>query len=220
MSHFDDNLVQVRNGKQMSWNWLLWCLLGAVLIGVTVAFLVRQAGGGWGPVAQPGFIDPRVPLSDFTLTEAGGQPLGRANLLGKVWIADFIFTHCAGPCPLMSQKMKRLQDDLSDLADLRLVSFSVDPLRDTPEVLRSYGQGHQADPQRWFFLTGDMDRIYDLAIKGFKITVEEARRDQQIIHDTRFILVDREGLIRGYFDSNEPGALQELAVRARDLCSR
>ena len=89
-------------------------------------------------------------------------------------------------------------------------TFSVDPDRDTPEVLRGYGERYHADPQRWLFLTGAMDRIYDIAIEGFKITVEAARENNQIIHDTRFILVDAAGVIRGYYDSTSAEALERL----------
>ncbi|MCH8052492.1 MAG: SCO family protein [Planctomycetes bacterium] len=142
------------------------------------------------------------------------------DLLGRVWIADFIFTSCAGPCPQMSRHMQRLQTDLADLKSLRLVSFSVDPERDTPEVLRTYGERYDADPQRWLFLTGPMDRIYDIAIKGFKITVEAARENNQIIHDTRFILVDAAGMIRGYYDSTSAEALERLRRDASVLENR
>ena len=157
---------------------------------------------------------------DFSFTERSGQTLSRKDLLGRVWIVDFIFTSCAGPCPQMSRHMQSLQTDLADLQSLRLVSFSVDPERDTPEVLSKYGERYGADQQRWLFLTGPMDRIYDIAIKGFKITVEAARENNQIIHDTRFILVDAEGAIRGYYDSASAEELQRLRQDASELVRR
>ncbi len=200
--------------------FLLWGVLALVLVGVSAAYVVSEAESKPAVSVAAPAPDIRIALPDFSFTERSGQALSRKDLLGQVWIADFIFTSCAGPCPQMSRHMQRLQKDLSDLQPLRLVSFSVDPDRDTPEVLRAYGERYDADPQRWLFLTGPMDRIYDIAIKGFKITVEAARENNQIIHDTRFILVDAEGAIRGYYDSASADDLQRLRQDASELARR
>lgn len=200
--------------------FILWGVLALVLLGVSAAYVVSEAKSEPAVSAVAAAPDIRIALPDFAFTERSGQALSRKDLLGQVWIADFIFTSCAGPCPQMSRHMQRLQTDLADLESLRLVSFSVDPDRDTPEVLRGYGERYDADPQRWLFLTGSMDRIYDMAIKGFKITVEAARENNQIIHDTRFILVDAEGAIRGYYDSASADDLQRLRHDASDLVRR
>ncbi len=200
--------------------FLLWGMRALVLVGVSAAYVVSEATSKPAVSAVAPGPHIRIALPDFSFTERSGQTLSRKDLLGRVWIADFIFTSCAGPCPLMSRHMQRLQTDLADLKSLRLVSFSVDPERDTPEVLRTYGERYDADPQRWLFLTGPMDRIYDIAIKGFKITVEAARENYQIIHDTRFILVDAEGAIRGYYDSASAEDLQRLRQDASELVRR
>ena len=200
--------------------FLLWGMLALVLVGVSAAYVVSEATSEPTDSAVAPTPDIRIALPDFSFTERSGQALSRKDLLGKVWIADFIFTSCAGPCPQMSRHMQSLQTDLADLQSLRLVSFSVDPERDTPEVLSRYGERYDADPQRWLFLTGPMDRIYDIAIKGFKITVEAARESNQIIHDTRFILVDAEGAIRGYYDSASAEDLQRLRQDASELVRR
>ena len=199
---------------------LLWGMLALVLVGVSAAYVVSEATSKPAVSAVAPAPDIRIALPDFSFTERSGQALSMKDLLGRVWIADFIFTSCAGPCPLMSRHMQRLQTDLADLELLRLVSFTVDPDRDTPEVLRAYGERYDADPQRWLFLTGPMDRIYDIAIKGFKITVEAARENNQIIHDTRFILVDAAGVIRGYYDSTSTEALERLRRDASALENR
>ena len=200
--------------------FLLWGMLALVLVGVSAAYVVSEATSKPAASAVAPAPDIRIALPDFSFTERSGQALSRKDLLGHVWIADFIFTSCAGPCPQMSRHMQSLQTDLADLQSLRLVSFSVDPERDTPEVLRTYGERYDADPQRWLFLTGPMDRIYDIAIKGFKITVEAARENNQIIHDTRFVLVDAEGVIRGYYDSNSTEELERLRRDASALENR
>ncbi len=200
--------------------FLLWGMLALVLVGVSAAYVVSEATSKPVDSAEAPTPDIRIALPDFSFTERSGQALSRKDLLGRVWIVDFIFTSCAGPCPQMSRHMQSLQTDLADLQSLRLVSFSVDPERDTPEVLSRYGERYDADPQRWLFLTGPMDRIYDIAIKGFKITVEAARENNQIIHDTRFILVDAEGAIRGYYDSASADDLQSLRQDASELVRR
>jgi len=198
-------------------NRLIWGLLIVVLGGVSVAYLVSEARS---TVAQAPVVltpDIRIPLPDFDFTERSKKQISRDDLLGQVWIADFVFTSCAGPCPRMSSHMQALQGELADLAKLKLVSFTVDPERDTPEVLQEYAARYGADPQRWLFLTGPMDAIYDLAIDGFKITVEAARENNEIIHDTRFMLVDAAGVIRGYYDSLSQEDLDRLRKDAASL---
>jgi protein SCO1 len=166
----------------------------------------------------------------FSLTERSGKPVTREELMGKVWIANFIYTHCPDTCPLQSAQMARLQRDLEDLKDLRLVSITVDPERDTPPVLQEYANRYGADPDRWLFLTGGKDAIYRLAQEGFRLSVvdpEERKTSshffeprsvfahhgevgKQFIHSSRFVLVDRQARIRGYYPGTEEDAFQRL----------
>ena len=145
-------------------------------------------------------------LPQFTLTERSGRALGLEDLRGKIWIADFIFTRCPGPCPLMTSRMARLQSSLEGKSDVRLVSFSVDPENDTPEELTRYANQYHADGQRWFFLTGEKSAIHQLAKNGFLV----GGVDDVMTHTTRFILVDKQARVRGYYDSNEEESLQRL----------
>ena len=150
-------------------------------------------------------------LPDFALTERSGQPLKLQDLRGKVWIADFIFTHCAGPCPLMTMRMSKLQESLQKNPDVRLVSFTVDPARDTPQVLSEYAANYGASRDRWFFLTGEQAAIYNLATNGFHMAVlEDASGNKQPDHSTRFVLLDRGARIRGYYDGTSEEALDQL----------
>lgn len=136
----------------------------------------------------------------FQLTNQDAQPFGSAQLEGKIWIADFIFTSCPGPCPMISSRMSELQKPLAK-SDVHLVTFSVDPETDTPEVLRDYAQRLHATPGRWAFLTGDKAAIYSVSKDGFKLAVAEGAGDEgQLVHSTRAALVDRRGTIRGYYD--------------------
>ena len=153
----------------------------------------------------------------FQLTNQNGQPFGSAQLSGKIWIADFIYTTCPGPCPMISSRMSELQKPLQK-TDVHLVSFSVDPDKDTPEVLRGYADKLQAEPGRWDFLTGAKPAIYKLSHDGFKLAVSDGRDAQGIpVHSTRIVLVDRHGQIRGYYDATEPEAITKLLADTNHL---
>ena len=156
-----------------------------------------------------------VPI--FQLTNQDGQPFGSAQLRGKIWIADFIYTTCPGPCPMISSRMSELQKPLAN-TDVHLVSFTVDPGKDTPEVLRAYAQKLQAQPGRWDFLTGPQPIIYELSRDGFKLAVSDGREDAGLpVHSTRMILVDRHGQIRGYYEATEPDAVTKLVADTNHL---
>jgi protein SCO1/2 len=146
----------------------------------------------------------------FQLTNQNGQPFGSGQLAGKIWIADFVYTTCPGPCPMISGRLSELQKPL-EKSDVHLVSFSVDPERDTPAVLRSYAAKLQAEPGRWDFLTGPKSTIYKLSHDGFKLAVSDGNDVQGLpVHSTRMVLVDRHGQIRGYYDATEPEAMTKL----------
>lgn len=150
---------------------------------------------------------PALELPEFALTERSGTPVSKADLRGTVWVASFVFVRCTGPCPSVTATMARLQADL-DLAnqpDLRLVTFTVDPDRDTPDELKKYAERYRADPHRWLFLTGPEAEIHRLAKDGFKIGVDRSANPkpvegQEFDHSTRLAVVDRQGRVRGHFD--------------------
>lgn len=153
----------------------------------------------------------------FELVNQDAQPFGSAQLSGKIWIADFIFTTCPGPCPIISTRMSELQRPL-EKSDVRLVSFTVDPEKDTPEVLRVYADKLRKPPLRWDFLTGSRDTIHSLSRDGFKLGLSEgAEEDGGPIHTTRFVLVDRRGTIRGYYDALAPDAVTKLLADTNHL---
>ena len=157
-------------------------------------------------------------VPDFQLVAADGQPFGTKQLDGRVWVADFIFTTCPEVCPLMTERMSRLQTWLRDqrLGDqVHLVSISVDPERDTPAVLTKYAAATHAKPENWTFLTGPQQQIEDAVVRGFKeAMVREKDAAQEdgfaIVHGTKFVLVDGKRQIRGYYDSNDEQSLQQL----------
>lgn len=112
-------------------------------------------------------------LPDFSLIERDRRAVTRADLLGMVWVANFIYTHCTDTCPLQSARMAALQGDFPAQQDLRFLSISVDPKRDTPTVLAQYAARYDADRTRWWFLTGDKPAIYALIQEGFRLSVED-----------------------------------------------
>ncbi len=180
-----------------------------------------------------GALDVLGTVPDFSLIERSGRKVTREDLLGKVWITNFIFTHCLDTCPLQSAEMARLQADFAEEKDLRLISITVDPERDSVLVLSQYAKRYGADPERWLFLTGEKKAIYRLALEGFRLSVVDpaegvkswlfapvalsahhGETEKQFLHSSRFVLVDREARIRGYYQSAEEEALQRLR---RDL---
>ena len=156
-------------------------------------------------------------VPEFSLTDQNGKTMTRADLAGKVWIADFIFTNCAGTCPVITGTMRRLQNALPD--EVHLVSFSVDPARDTPEVLAEYAKKSNANTVRWHFLTGDKSQLYDLSIKGFKLALEDTGSTdvEPITHSTRLVLIDKQGMIRGYYGGTDEDDMKKLFTDAAAL---
>jgi protein SCO1 len=162
-----------------------------------------------------------VPAFEMTgVTTLGERPLRQKDLLGHPWIADFIFTSCGGPCPIMSGKMAALQRVLPP--DVRLVSFTVDPDHDTPAVLKDYAGRFHADPTRWTFARGDKEMLYKLVSQGFRLSVAErhgAPPETRIMHNTHFVLVDSRGVVRGFYDSHVDSFMENLRRDVNRLIS-
>jgi protein SCO1/2 len=181
-------------------------LAGLALLVLAGALLLLGRLGRQPPVPVLG----RLPA--FALLESGGGDLTRDALLGRVWVADFIFTRCAGVCPAMTARMARLRREVPP--DVGLVSFTVDPVHDTPAVLADYARGFGADAS-WLFVTGPRDALYGLATEGFKLAAMELPPGQQsddgpFLHSSKFVLVDARARIRGYYDSADEQAMAAL----------
>ncbi len=203
---------------------LLWGVLGlavAVVIAAVVLPMLRGTGAG---LPIHGMVPP------FALTERSGAIVSADDLRGRMWIANFIFTRCPGICPTLSTRMAALQRRLeggtgSPVPEVSLVSISVDPARDTPEILRAYAQRFGALPGRWLFLTGAPGPVRDLVREGFHLSVDEAASgangatDGPITHSDRFVLVDEMLRIRGYFHGTDEGVEGDIlgaVARLRD----
>jgi protein SCO1/2 len=152
-------------------------------------------------------------VPDFTLTDQTGSAFASASTLaGHVWVADFFFTTCPGPCPRMSSQMHQVQTALADQG-ARMVSITVDPEHDTPQTLTEYAQHFQAQPGVWFFLTGPREALNHLDRDVFKL----GQVDGSLDHSTRFILVDKKSQVRGYYLTSEPDAITRLIADAKSL---
>jgi protein SCO1 len=159
-------------------------------------------------------------LPEFALIDTSGKPFGSADLRGQVWIASFFFTHCPSVCPLLMSRMAELQQhyDEAHIDGIRLVSITVDPVRDTPDVLRAAEPRYGVEPARWTLLTGAPDQVRDLCTAGFHVPGfdTEAMRAGDIPHSTKVVLVDTQNRIRGYYDTDDEG-LDEVFNRAQHV---
>ena len=210
------NATSIPIQRQSSWSAIGWkatlILIPLVTAGallwlrqVEVNALQRRTVSSYGSVPH------------FQLVNQEGQPFDSAQLAGKIWIADFIYTTCPGPCPMISTRMSELQKPL-EKTNVHLVSFSVDPERDTPEVLHGYAEKLRADPERWDFLTGPKSAIYKLSHDGFKLAVADGSDEAGIpVHSTRMVLVDRHGEIRGYYEATAADAVTKLLADTNHL---
>jgi protein SCO1/2 len=161
---------------------------------------------------QPQPLDDLGPAPSFTLISETGQPFDSKSLAGHIWVADFIYTACTGPCPMMSSQMHQIQNSTGEMTDLRLISFTVDPAHDTPQALTAYARHFKQDPYRWHFLTGDMSQLNQVGL-GFKLNSV----DGSLTHSSRFALVDRRGHIRGFYITGEDAFMPRLMHDLRQL---
>jgi protein SCO1/2 len=192
-------------GFQQRSNWTI--LVGMAMVLGILACLVVLLKHDRTPERASEALPIIGPVADFTLTNQAGRPISLADLRGRVWVADIIFTRCAGPCPEMTRKMKELQEALPAETEARLVTLTTDADHDTAEVLARYGKQYGADGDRWTFLTGDKVAIANLAIDSLKLTAIEKPPEERtdpndlFVHSTIFVVVDKQGRLRGSFES-------------------
>lgn len=185
--------------------WVIAAFLILPLAGVASSFLLgRQISQDRVDGQDASQLPVYGTAADFTLTESSGRIMTRGDFLNTVWLADFIFTSCGGQCPRMSSEMARLQKTLPP--GVRFVSFSVDPDRDTPEVLSQYAVSYGAEKGRWFFLTGPFEDIKRVASSFYM-----KQGDDPNMHSTRFVLIDQGAQIRGYYDQTDPEFAAKLS---------
>lgn len=200
----------------------LWTLMVVAMLSLVASGMLRarQHAHRQELIAQsmahnPKDLDVYYPIPEFSLTDQNGKTVTLHDLKGKVWVGDFVFTRCAGICLTMSTHMSEIQKHLGP-AGVKLVSFSVDPTYDTSEVLKKYAGGYGANEDWWTFLTGDPETIFAIA-RGTKLATEPAKEDSPILHSPMFVLVDKKGMIRGFYDSSDAERMEKLKVDAVKL---
>jgi protein SCO1/2 len=217
---------------------VVWVVVAMALGGVvTLAALSRRAPAppaarataheeSAGPVESAGVAQRRTSellpapagaLSDLPCVERSGREMKTSELRGKFVVADFIFTNCGGPCPVMSGAMARLQEALHGTADVTLVSFTVDPERDTTKVLAEYADRFRADKDRWLFLRAEMPAIREIAYDQLKLVKSRA---DLVIHSQKFALLDREGRVRAYYNPLSDDDWMKFLVADLDVLRR
>ncbi len=199
-----------RRGAYAIMRWSLLIAGALVLAFLGYLNLIRRA--------PPPPVIKEVP--EFALTGHDGSVVSREHFAGEPWIADFIFTRCAAICPRMTAQMRHVAESLGASSPVKIASFSVDPEHDTPEVLAEYAERHGADSygggKGWVFLTGETRTLHTLCREGFMLGVETsppadvAIGDDPIIHSNRFVLVDHQNQIRGYYDPFNPNEIERL----------
>jgi protein SCO1/2 len=193
----------------------------ALLVPAVVGLLVLAAVGyvGWSR-SQAQALEDFGEAPAWSLTDQFDRPLSADSLRGKAIVADFIFTNCPDVCPLLSLQMKKLQQRLRQEQLLgtrvQLVSFTTDPARDTPAVLRAYAEQFEAEPQGWSFVTGPEAELTTVLEKGFRVPMQRVPLARpaleahdhgaaggagySVIHTSRFVLIDPQGRVRGWYD--------------------
>jgi len=182
----------------------LWVGMALLIVILCASYLLSHLEPRRPHIAFPPVLGD---IADFTLTNQNGLAVSLADLRGHVWVADIIFTRCAGPCPRMTQQMRALQDNLPPTSGARLVTLTTDADFDTAPVLKAYGQQFGANFDRWMFLTGGSQEIAALAIDSLKLTAIEKKAEERVtpedlfVHSTFFVVVDQQGRLRGVFET-------------------
>ena len=179
-----------------SWCWTVPARSAALFSGV----LLLAGCSGKPPLPTYGMV------SDFALTDQNGAKFSSAALDNHVWVADFIYTNCPGPCPRMTSQMHQVEQQVNGFEDVRLISFSVDPDRDTPAALTEFAHRFGGPTVQWYFLTGSPATLHLLARDVFKIGDLVSVMD----HSTKFMLVDKTGHLRGYYSSFDQEGIPAL----------
>ncbi len=195
---------------------LLWVVVIGALAAWPAVWALRT------PVPPPPPVLGTVPA--FQLTDQQGRTFGSRDLAGRVWVASFIFTRCETVCPAITRQMERIQARTRNLEPaLHLVSFSVDPSHDTPARLEAYARLHRANPRMWTFLTGPATAVQETVEKGLRVSMGRDPTDPSpagISHGSHLVLVDAQGRLRGYYASDEPGAVDRVVRDAALLVNR
>jgi protein SCO1/2 len=161
-------------------------------------------------------------IPDFNLTDQNNNKITAEMVKGKIHVADFFFARCPGICPKMSSQLQRVQDQFLNNPDVVILSYTVDPEHDSVEALQNYADQYGAIKNKWYLLTGDRKQIYDLAKRGYFVSAKEGNLqssdlEENFVHTDKFILVDKEGHIRGFYNGTDPKDVDRLNLEIKIL---
>lgn len=162
----------------------------------------------------------RIP--HFKLIDQDGKTVDESIVKDKIYVASFFFTRCGTVCPRISSQLTRVQDIFRSNPSIVFLSHSVDPEHDRPKQLKAYAKKYEAIPGKWYFLTGSKADIYDLAMHGYYLPavdagVKEGKPDETFIHSEKLVLVDKEGIVRGFYDGTDKEDVDRLVLEIRVL---
>jgi protein SCO1/2 len=150
---------------------------------------------------------------DFTLVDQTGKTITRNDFKNSITVVDFFFTSCQGICPVMNSQMKRVYDAYKGNNEVKFISHTVNPEKDSVEVLAAYAKKYNADPSQWHFVTGDKVELYKLARKSYLISDTNGNGGKEdFVHSQNFALIDKEGHIRGVYDGTDSVDVDRLVV--------
>jgi cytochrome oxidase Cu insertion factor (SCO1/SenC/PrrC family) len=196
------------NPQARRFEFLIWMGVAVTLVILLLTYLLAQLRLR-ATLGKP--LPVLSQVQDFRLTNQLGEVVSLVDLRGRVWVADIIFTRCAGPCPRMTRQMREIQQALPATSTAKLVTLTTDADFDTPPVLKAYADKFGADPKRWMFLTGDKRQVANLAIDSLKLTAVEKKPEERLapedlfVHSTIFVVVDKLGRLRGVFETDGEG---------------
>jgi protein SCO1 len=194
--------------------WLVWTLLIAISLGIAAAYYSQKAGNQLKVLRH---------LPDFALTNQLGKTISLSSLRGEVWLANIIFTRCPGPCAKMTRQFAEIQAALPKDKPVQLITLTADPEYDTSFVLKNYAERFGVDSANWHFLTGPKKEIYRLALNGLMLAVQEKTPDEKLseddlfIHSTLFVLVDKRGNVRSFYESTDEGVNERIMGDVKQL---
>lgn len=194
--------------------WAVWGVLAIVALVIVGLFFSQNRASHLKVIRH---------LPEFSLTDQLGRTVTLSSLRGDVWLANIIFTRCPGPCPRMTKQFAEIQSGLPEDKRAKLVTLTADPAYDTSAVLKDYSEWAGADPSRWHFLTGAKKDIYRLALEGLLLAVQEKTPEEQMtsddlfIHSTLFVLVDKKGNVRSFYESTDEGVNERILEDIRLL---
>jgi len=211
-------------------NHLIFIILFSI-IGISVFYYITKPKETL-PIYTPIDVNPKLvdrsikhiqrnhKIKSFSLINQNGDTITEKNYKDKIYVANFFFTTCASICPVMTSNMTLLQDQIIDIDDVLLISHSVTPEIDSTHILKKYALNYGINDSKWNLVTGDKKQIYDLARKFYMVAELESDKSFDLIHTESFVLVDKKGRLRGYYDGTDRSQIKKILKDIRVLINQ